>query len=181
MDAPLAGPVFGLTRLDEAVGSAFAWPNQMGFFDKIKGAVAAVTGGAATVTMEFQPMVFPGDSIGVRITATAKGNAIKGDGIFVDIKGVEEIRIKKSDIEGLTDDASLSRPTIEKSFQISGAFQVGANETQQWEGTIQLPTNAQPTFDGSICDHGWGIRGRLSMFGNDPDTGFLPIRVGLRS
>lgn len=153
----------------------------MGFFDKLKGAVAAVTGGAATVTIEFQPMVFPGDTIGVRITATAKTNAIKGDGIFVDIQGVEEIRVRKTESEQLTDDLSISRSTLEKTFQIAGAFQVGANETQQWEGTIQLPTNAQPTFDGAICDHGWGIRGRLSMFGNDPDTGYLPIRVGLRS
>lgn len=153
----------------------------MGFFDKLKGAVAAVTGGAATVTMEFQPIAFPGDTIGVRITATAKSNAIKGDGIFVDIQGVEEIRLRKDDAEQLTGDLSISRNTLDRSFQISGPFQVGANETQQWEGTIQMPANAQPTFDGSICDHGWGIRGRLAMFGNDPDTGFLPIRVGLRS
>jgi sporulation-control protein spo0M len=153
----------------------------MGFFDKLKGAVAAVTGGAATVTIEFQPMVFPGDTMAVRITATAKSNAIKGDGVFVDIKGVEEIRLRQNESEHLTADLSISRATLEKSFQIAGPFQVGANETQQWEGTIQLPTNAEPTFDGAICDHGWGIRGRLAMFGNDPDTGFLPIRVGLRS
>ncbi|MFV8755676.1 hypothetical protein ACNOYE_34425 [Nannocystaceae bacterium ST9] len=153
----------------------------MGFFDKLKGAVAAVTGGAATVTMEFSPMVFPGDTISVRITATAKSNPIKGDGIFVDIRGVEEIRLRKGDAEQLTDDLSINRETLEKSFQISGPFQVDANGTAQWEGSFQLPSNAQPSFDGSICDHGWGIRGRLSMFGNDPDTGYLPIRVGLRS
>ena len=59
----------------------------MGFFDKLKGAVHAVTGGAATVTIEFHPAVaFPGETLSVRVTATAKAD-IKGDGIFVDIRG----------------------------------------------------------------------------------------------
>jgi sporulation-control protein spo0M len=154
----------------------------MGFFDKLKRAVSVVTGGAATVTIDFNPRTaFPGEAIGVKITATAKGSAIKGDGIFVDIKGVEEIRLRKNDDQALNDDLSINRDTINQAFQIAGAFQMGANETQYWEGTITLPPNAQPTFDGSICDHGWGIRGRLSMFGNDPDSGFLPIRVGLKA
>lgn len=154
----------------------------MGFFDKLKGAVSAVTGGAATVTIEFHPQTaFPGEALGVRITATSKGAAIKGDGIFVDVRGVEEIRLRKNESQNLTDDVSLNRTTLEQSFQISGPFQMDANQTQQWEGHIQLPPNAQPTFDGSICDHDWGIRGRLSMFGNDPDSGFQRIRVGLKA
>jgi hypothetical protein len=153
----------------------------MGFFDKIRGAVHAVTGGAATVTIEIHPSVgFPGDMLGVRITATAKTNPIKGDGIFVDIRGVEEVKVRKSESENLTDDLELSRTSLEQSFQIAGPFEIGPNGTQQWEGMIQIPSSAQPTFDGAICDHGWGIRGRLSMFGNDPDSGFVPFRVGLR-
>jgi hypothetical protein len=152
----------------------------MGFFDKIRGAVAAVTGGAAEVTIEYPPFAFAGNSINIRITATAKSNPIKGDGIFVDLKGMEEIRLRKSEAEELTGDVSISRETLETNFQIAGAFQLGAGQTAQWEGTIRIPPTAQPTFDGSICDHGWGIRGRLSMFGNDPDTGFLPIRIGIQ-
>jgi hypothetical protein len=154
----------------------------MGFFDKIRGAVHAVTGGAANVTIEIHPHVaFPGDMLSIRITATAKGNPIKGDGIFVDIRGVEEIRLKSGATEAVTDDVELDRTTLEQSFQIAGPFEVGANGTAQWEGMIQIPGSAQPTFDGAICDHGWGIRGRLSMFGNDPDSGFVPFRMGLRS
>jgi hypothetical protein len=153
----------------------------MGFFDKIRGAVHAVTGGAASVTIEIHPhMGFPGDMLGVRITATAKANPIKGDGIWVDIRGVEEIRVKQSESEHLADDLEINRTSLEQKFQIAGPFELGANQTGQWEGMIQIPATAQPTFDGAICDHGWGIRGRLSMFGNDPDSGFVPFRVGLR-
>lgn len=151
----------------------------MGFFGKIMG---AVTGGSATVTIEFHPhTAFPGETLGVRVTATSKGNPVKGDGVYVDIRGVEEIRLNKRESENLTDDVSLNRTTLEQSFQIAGPFQMNANSTQQWEGQIQLPSNAQPTFDGSICDHDWGIRGRLSTFGNDPDSGFQRMRVGLKS
>jgi hypothetical protein len=151
----------------------------MGFFDKIRGAVHAVTGGAATVTIEFQPATaFPGESVSVRVTATAKANPIKGDGIFVDIRGVEEIRVRKGESEVLTADLEINRTSLEQSFQISGPFEVGANAMAQWEGTIQIPGHAEPSFDGAICDHGWGIRGRLSMFGNDPDSGFVTFRVG---
>ncbi len=153
----------------------------MGFFDKIRGAVHAVTGGAATVTIETHPaLAFPGDMLGVRITAVAKSNPIKGDGIWVDIRGVEEIRVKKHESENLTDNLEIDRTTLEHKFQIAGPFELGAGQTAQWEGMIQIPSNAQPSFDGAICDHSWGIRGRLSMFGNDPDSGFVPFRVGMR-
>lgn len=152
----------------------------MGFFDKLKGAVHAVTGGAATVTIEFNPPVaFPGEMLSVRVTATAKAD-IKGDGIYVDIRGVEQIRVKKSESDQLSEDLDIDKTSLEQSFQISGPFQVANGSTQVWEGQIQIPSKAQPTFDGAICDHGWGIRGRLSMFGNDPDSGFQPFKVGLK-
>jgi hypothetical protein len=153
----------------------------MGFFDKIRGAVAVVTGGAAEVRIEYPPFACAGDSINIRVIATAKSNPIKGDGIFVDLRGVEEIRLRKSESEALTDDVELNKETLDTQFQIAGNFQLAAGQTAQWEGQIRIPANAQPTFDGAICDHGWGIRGRLSMFGNDPDTGYLPIRIGLRA
>ena len=42
----------------------------MGLFDKLKSAVNAVTGGAATVTLDYSPsFVYPGDQVSVRITA----------------------------------------------------------------------------------------------------------------
>src|SRR3989304_6076715 len=50
----------------------------MGFLDKLKGAVNAVTGGAAKVTMEFEPKaVYPGDVVRVKISATSTGSEVK--------------------------------------------------------------------------------------------------------
>src|SRR6185295_20225634 len=58
--------------------------NTMGFLDKLKGAVNAMTDGGANVTIEYpQAFVFPGDTIPVRITATSTGAEVKSGGIFV--------------------------------------------------------------------------------------------------
>jgi hypothetical protein len=154
----------------------------MGFFDKIKGAMNAITGGAARVTVEFQPQTtFPGEGLQVRVTATSTGAEVKCNGIYVDIQGVEQVRVRKGTTQDLQQDLSVNRTLFEQSFQISGPCVLAANQTQQWEGRIQLPPNAQPTFDGQLCDYGWGIRGRLDAFGNDPDSGYVPFRVGLKA
>ena len=50
-----------------------------------------------------------------------------------------------------------------------------------FDGVMTLPSNTQPSFDGALCDHGWGIRGRLDTFGNDPDSGYKSFRVGLKA
>src|SRR3954470_18513894 len=100
---------------------------QMGFFDKIKSAVNAVTGGAAKVSMEFSPPVaFAGDIVRVRITATSTGADIKGSGVFVDLKGVEEVRLKNGTVPNVQQDIAASRVLLEQSFAVSGAFGIGA-------------------------------------------------------
>lgn len=38
----------------------------------------------------------------------------------------------------------------------------------------------QPTFDGINCEHTWELRGRIEAFGNDPDTGWIRLRVGTK-
>jgi hypothetical protein len=153
----------------------------MGFFDKIKGAMNAVTGGGATVTVEFSPAVaFPGEGLQVRVTAASTGGEVKGNGVWVDVQGMEQVKLNGGSSPQVQQDISVSRATFEQSFRISGPFQLGAGQQQQWEGMVQLPPQIQPTFDGSLCDHDWGIRGRLETFGNDPDSGYVRFRVGLR-
>ena len=63
---------------------------------------------------------------------------------------------------------------------ISGEFVLGANESKEFEGTVNMPQNVQPTFQGKYTFHEWEIRGRVEAKGNDPDSGFKPLRVGLK-
>jgi len=153
----------------------------MGLMDKLKGAVKAVTGGAAKVTIEMsQPLAMPGDGIGVRVTVTSTGGEVKSKGVFVDLRGDERVSVNKKASELLDQNLVLTRETFSQAFQITGEFVLGAGETQTFEGQVVVPPNVQPSFSGTFTEHQWQIRGRLEARGNDPDSGFLPFRVGLR-
>ena len=166
----------------------------MGFFDAIKGAVNAVTGGAAKVTVEFQPQtVMAGGTITVKVTAVSTGGEVKSQGVFVDLLGSEQVHAQDvhatprtgmgqphaASTTGQRYDVSVSKTTFEQSIQISPAFVLGAKETKVFEGKVTIPAGSQPSFQGTYAKHQWSLRGRVEAWGNDPDSGYLPIRVGL--
>ena len=147
----------------------------MGFFDALKGAVNAVTGGGAKVTVEYSPpMVMPGGTLTVKVTATSTGGEVKSAGIFVDLLGSEQVHAQDvhatprhaigqaphATAPGQRYDVSLSKTTYEQSIQIAPAFVLGAKETKVFQGQVTLPTNAQPSFQGQYCKHAWSLRGR---------------------
>ncbi len=62
----------------------------MGFFDKMKQGLKAVTGGAAKLTIEWAPKaVAPGQEVAVKIHIQSTGAEVKSKGVFVDFYGVE--------------------------------------------------------------------------------------------
>ena len=150
----------------------------MGFLDKVKGAMNAVTGGGARVTIELkQACVFPGEQVAIRIAATSTGAEVKSKGAYVDIFAAEKVSVRDEQTKNLV---SHSRTTIEQSFQIAPEFVLAPNETKVFEGSFQLPATALPTFLGQLAQHQCSIRGRIEAFGNDPDSGYQPIHVGSR-
>lgn len=151
----------------------------MGFFDKLKGAVNAVTGGGAKVTIQVEgAVVFPGEPVKVRITTTSTGNQIKSGGIFVDVTATEEVHFKDDQTK---QEVRKSRTSIEQTFQIAPAFVLEANASKEFEGTFVLPTMVAPTYIGSLATHQCYVRGRMEAFGNDPDSGFQPVKVGSKT
>ena len=148
----------------------------MGFLDKMKGAMNAVTGGSAQVTIELkQACLFPGEDVAVRITATSSGAEVKSQGAYVDLFAEEKVLIRD---EQTKQDINRSKTTIEQTFLIAPAFVLAPNETKVFEGTFQLPAKALPTYSGTFAQHHCMIRGRIEAFGNDPDSGFQRINVG---
>lgn len=153
----------------------------MGFFDKIKGAVNAVTGGAAKVEIEFMPMMaMPGEKVRVKIKATSTGGEVKSGGVFVDLNGMECVKLDRGAANGVESNVSLSKATYEQAIPLAPAFVLAAGETKVFEGTIEIPMAAQPSYAGAYTSHEWNIRGRLEAFGNDPDSGYLQIKVGAK-
>jgi hypothetical protein len=147
----------------------------MGFFDKIKGAVNAVTGGAARVTIEIaQPVIVAGEPVAVRITATSTGAEVKSGGVFVDVRGQESVDFKHGE---QNTQVTHSETTFKQTFSIAPAFVLAPNETKKFEGTFQLPPSALPSFAGKLAKFAYSVCGRIETFGNDPDSGFQPVRV----
>lgn len=152
----------------------------MGFLDKLKGAMNAVTGNAAKVSIEYSPATaIPGDMLSVRITAMSTGAEVKSKGVFLDMRGNETISLPK----GVARDDAFhhEKETITNEHQLAPAFVLAPNETKVFEGSVQLPAAIQPTYDGVFTKHAFQVRGRVEAKGNDPDSGWQPIRVGTRN
>ena len=150
----------------------------MGFFDKLKSAVNAVTGGAAKVTIQLQQAcVFPGDTVGVKITATSTGGEVNSKGVYVDVFAEERVSFRD---DSTNQEVNRVKTTVQQTIQIAPAFALGPNETKSFEGQFPFPSNVLPTFAGSLCQHVCQIRGRIEAFGNDPDSGYQVINVGTK-
>lgn len=153
----------------------------MGLMDKLKGAANAITGGGADVSLEMPPGPFrTGEQVKVRVTVRAKGSEIKSGGIFVDIKGSERGTVRSTQMcsscnRSLPSTVSISRTTVDQQLTVHPAFVLKKDETKVVDTTISIPPG-QPTYHGTL-DHIWEARGRLEMFGNDPDSGFRQITV----
>jgi hypothetical protein len=152
----------------------------MGFFDKIKGAMNAVTGGGARVTIEYNPPVaFPGEPLYVRITAQSTGGEVKSGGIFVDVWGSEDVHLHKGAAPNVQEPIHVTHTTFNQAYPIAPGFVLAPNETKVFDGTITFP-HGMPSYEGHHVKHVWTVRGRVEAFGNDPDSGYVPIRVGLK-
>lgn len=159
----------------------------MGVFDKLKSAAQSVTGGAAKVSIEFPlQTVFPGEPTHVRVTVvSAAGGEVKSQGVFVDlvaeehVSGSENAKCPRCGNAFNTPVREMKK-TFEQSFPIAAAFILAPGQSQTFQAMIQIPGGAQPSYAGSQTHHDWKIRGRMQTFGNDPDSGFQSLRVGMK-
>ena len=159
----------------------------MGVFDKLKSATQAMTGGAAKVSIEYPlQIVFPGEPMHVRVTVvSAAGGEIKSQGVFVDLLATEHVSGSESARcprcgNNFSTPVREAKKTFEQSFPIASALVLGPGQSQTFEAQLQIPGGAQPSYAGLQTHHEWKIRGRMQTFGNDPDSGFQTLRVGMK-
>lgn len=156
----------------------------MGLFDKLKGALNAVTGGAAKVTIELAEdrgigfvVIYPGEAVWAKVTATSTGGEVRSKGAFIDVRAVEEAVFRDPQSK---EETTQSETMLESSFQIGTDFVLGPNQTEVFTGTFVLPSTVPPSYEGRIVRTRCFVRGRIEAFGNDPDSGYVPVKVGSR-
>ncbi len=140
----------------------------MGFFKDLKN---KITGGAATVRVSVPSAARRGQALQVQVQAQAKASG-KVSAVYLLVRGTETCEWKENN-----EKVGNSKTSYENKITIAGAQDMKEGETYNWEGVIELPTNANPTFRGSLINHTWEIQAGLDMPGNDPDSGWQPLEV----
>ncbi len=140
----------------------------MGFFKDLKN---KVTGGGATVRVTV-PSARRGQPVQVQVQAVAKANG-KVNAVYLLIRATESAQFKADGGEKV----SGSKVSYENKVTISNALELKEGQTYDFQGTVELPTNCNPSLRGGIIDHIWEIQAGLDMTGNDPDSGWQTFDV----
>jgi hypothetical protein len=152
----------------------------MGIFDKIKGAVKAVTGSTAKITLEAPATLYPGEAVQVRITATSTGGEVKSKGVFIDLSCNEIIKFRSISVNN-NEPIDFTDTVYEKEVKIAPEFVLAPNETKTWSVELPVPGDCKVTYEGKNCKNQWKLRGRIEAVGTDPASDWMDIRVGLKS
>lgn len=158
----------------------------MGFFEKLRN---YVTGDDVMVSLETPSIALPGRPLACAVIAIAKAE-VESKGVYIDVNAVENVKASETasgvqfaqttrTLPGQGNRAhEVSCSTYTNTFQIHPALSMKQGETKQFTGTISLPRELQPTYKGRNACHIVYIRARIDASGNDPDSGFVELRVG---
>ena len=149
----------------------------MGLFDKLKQATNFITGGGANITLAPEGSEFDKAApIKVRITAQIKDAPLNATSVYMDIRAREYVSLHKN-INGKNENINEDHISFTHKVQTVLTAALEGKQTYDWELEFSLPSNAQPTFHGTMAHQVWEIKGALDVKGNDPDSGWIEIRV----
>lgn len=149
----------------------------MGLFDKIKQATNFVTGGGANVTIAPEGSEFDKASpIKVRITAQIKDAPINATAAYLDIRAREYVSLRKN-INGKQENIHEEHISYTHKVQSVITSALEGKQSYDWDMEFTLPSNAQPTYHGTMGHQVWEVKGAIDAKGNDPDSGWIEIRV----
>ncbi len=155
----------------------------MGIFDKVKSFANKITGGSAKVFVEADSMKI-GEPFQVRIKAMVKDEPIQIDRVYLQVQGLEAVRVHDTDIQRSQDGQTRSRSeTINRTHQtyideinVAGQMNLAATMTYDWTEEVIIPESAQPIYLGRYARHTYRIKAGLDMAGNDPDSGWVELK-----
>lgn len=156
----------------------------MGFLDTLKNMKNAVTGGAAKVSVEI-PAARLAEPFQVKVRAISQGVTVKYSRVYLIIEGIESIDAPDCDVEIMQNGARLaakghgrrSETSLRHEVNIAGAGEIQPNQTGEWVAEVRLPAGALPEFRGRFTKHEYRVFAGLDCTGNDPDSGWVALRV----
>lgn len=156
----------------------------MGFLDGLKNLKNAVTGGAAKVAVEASGARLA-EPFQVTVRAVSQGVAVKYSRVYLIIEGVESVDVPDCEIKVSQNGASQTHKgrgqksgvSVRHEVNIASAGEIAPDQTGEWTAEVRLPAGALPEFRGKYSKHEYRVFAGLDCTGNDPDSGWQPLRL----
>ena len=152
----------------------------MGFFSKLKN---SVTGGWADVSLSIDNGT-RGEAMPVTVMVNVRGEDINFSRIYLQVRCREEVHIPgyttiDRDDAGDRDtiDVNASHTLFEHEYSLTGANDLEANSSENYEVEIELPEHLPASMRGHFTRFVWQAYAGLDMRGNDPDSGWVEFQV----
>lgn len=167
----------------------------MGVWDSVRNAVDRVTGSAAHVSISVdRGVVRPGNDLKVHVVVKNGPAPLEARALLLEIEGVEAIDLPRhANMNQVIHDIATAKPgtqqpaqpastvnsatTFEAKITIASGLSFTAGQERKFDGRVRLPNNVQPTYDGKYVKHFYRFRARLDVFGTDPDSGWMALKV----
>jgi hypothetical protein len=156
----------------------------MGLFDAVKSFKNAITGGAAKVFVDVADASVS-QPFDVVIRAVPQGCNVSYSRVYLRIKGEETVEVPDVDISFTHEGKTQTRReivrkdavTLSIELTVAGAGELTDGKTGEWRISVKLPEGSIPEFRGKFAKHGYSLYAGLDCKGNDPDSGWVAIKV----
>lgn len=156
----------------------------MGFLDSIKNLKNAVTGGAAKVSVAASGARLA-EPFAVTVRAVSQGVTVKYSRVYLIIEGVESVDVPDCEVQVTQGGASQTHKgrgqksgvSVRHEVNLAAVGEIAPDQTGEWSAEVRLPAGALPEFRGKFSKHEYRVFAGLDCTGNDPDSGWQPLRV----
>ena len=154
----------------------------MGLFSKLKAMKNVVTGGAAKVYIDSDPIQYD-QPFNVTVRAETGDATVDVSRVYLKIQGEEEVEVPDVDViydsEGDADrrveNVGARHKTVQLELTVACGQELAANQSYEWQIQVELPSNAPNIYRGRYCQHIYSAYAGLGCFGNDPDSGWVEL------
>lgn len=150
----------------------------MGFWNKLKQGLTQLTGGGGNMQLVVQnPRVKRGETLNVQITLNATAN-MSGKTVNLEVAAVETIKYKVpvpaatsasagaqgTSISNETRDETATNQMYHNAIIVdNGPVNMQQGETKQYNASIVIPENVQPSYVGYNASNAWRVRAFLDV------------------
>ncbi|MEL6676161.1 MAG: hypothetical protein AAFR61_28400 [Bacteroidota bacterium] len=157
----------------------------MGLFDKIKKVGSFLRGNQAQLSIHFDGHIQDGTQpIPLTVHCQVGEQDVEVRKVYLKVRAMEKVEIRNYSLPRQEGETTRQRTDIRDSTQtyqteivLAQAQTLSANESYQWETTIDIPFQIAGTYQGQHAWHIWSVFAGLDMSGNDPDSGWVEFEV----